>query len=248
MVTPFKVNNEQNNKWTIWVKLVNGKIHLCTAEDDNQHTEIIAKHFQLLQNYLFVRKPILCHRQILPQLHYHFYQVYKLNIGNIQLIYPVEISGVKYDNTVTNVNDLIAADHVYCDIFKDGEFSPEIINYNPVWWSKAVLMKATKCFIGVYKEQDRISEIIQFTIDKFNETENYENLWSPKAAWNFLQATLIFIKESINNVKSELRNDCVWKVENFVNNNDFVTCQPLIRSIVGANVTYKPLPITALKF
>ncbi|KAK9506802.1 hypothetical protein O3M35_008669 [Rhynocoris fuscipes] len=235
MNTPFEINQDRR-KWTIKAEIFRNKqIYLYYDKNEEQNmSEEMFKQYELLKRYLFVKHPVSYHRKVNSVFDEMFGAGINIRLGSHYMLYTTEISGIISERKINTINELNSAtdDIIYCDIFEDGEFSEDIINYNPIWWSKAVLSKAKQCIIASYdKDNNCIKDIYKFNMDKFDDKTQYENLWSPNAAWNFLNTFLQFVNDSVNSIPNEYRNKCVWKFQSFPNNQPFVSCEIVYRDI-----------------
>ncbi|KAK9508303.1 hypothetical protein O3M35_007997 [Rhynocoris fuscipes] len=176
MNTPFEVN-EAKRKWTIFARLEGlNKIHLY-LEDNCIKSEKLERQYDQLKRYFLSRKPEYLHQNV----------------------------GVISDDKVTKLADLKEVEHIYCDVYESNDIPAELMNYNPYSWSNAELIPAKTCLIGIYNnDNDCLDNILNFTIDKFKDFRNFENLWSPFGAWNFLNLFLDFVKYEVFNIKNKL--------------------------------------------
>ncbi|KAK9506779.1 hypothetical protein O3M35_008652 [Rhynocoris fuscipes] len=246
MNTPFEVNRDRR-KWIIKAEIFkNNRVHLYYEKDQELNiSEEMSKQYELLKRYLFVKHPVSYYRNVTSAFDEVFGASSVLNSGSHSLYYTTEIAGVISDQEITTLQQLKATEHIYCDIFEDGEFSEDLINYNPIWWSKAILTNAKQCIIASYdKHNDCIKNIYKFNMDKFDDKTKYENLWSPDAAWNFLNYFIQFIKDSVNSIPNKFRNQCVWKFESFPNNESSVSCEIFLRKMENGKETLTPVDET----
>ncbi|KAK9506099.1 hypothetical protein O3M35_008095 [Rhynocoris fuscipes] len=244
MNTPFDINQDKR-KWIIFGNIYKDNlIHLLYQpdEDNNMPSEQIAKQYELLKRYLFVKHPVRYHRNVIETFNEMFGTTMKIKIGQHLVYYTTELPGIVSDNKIETLDQLIASESVYCDIFEDGEYSEDLINYNPIWWSKAALLNAKQCIIASYdKNNDCIKNIYKFNIDKFEDKTKYENLWSPDAAWNFLKDFLQFVKDSVNSIPNKFRQNCFWKFQSFPNDEPFVSCEIFHLKIENNEEIWKPI-------
>ncbi|KAK9507211.1 hypothetical protein O3M35_007119 [Rhynocoris fuscipes] len=232
MNTPFEINRERR-EWTIYAELMkNNYIYLYYDKaTDDRPSALLAKQYELLKRHLFVKIPIRYYRKTTSVFSEIFGEIIRLKIGTHDLYYTSEIPGVLSDYEITREKELRTAEHVFCDVFKNDEFTPEVISYNPLWWSKAALINAKQCVLTAYDTNtNSLSETIKFNLDKFDDIINYENLWSPNSAWNFLNDFLRFVEESVKTVADDNKSKCLWKFQSFLNGKPFVTCETFIRA------------------
>ncbi|KAK9507745.1 hypothetical protein O3M35_007529 [Rhynocoris fuscipes] len=234
MNTPFEINKEKR-KWIIKAKLTErGFIKLYYDEDSVSSTrsESFLKHDELLKNYLFTEKPQSYCRKIISLINDIFIEMYKISIGDHDLAFTTETPGVIFNEEITDIEKLRLSEHIYYELIDSEDFSPEVMNYNPIWWSKAVLFKAKQCIIGVYnRDNDNIQEIIKFNVDKFEDERLYENTWSPKAAWNFLNDFLSFVKNELEKIPEVDRKRNILKFQSFYNDKPYVVCERIQNDI-----------------
>ncbi|KAK9510808.1 hypothetical protein O3M35_005515 [Rhynocoris fuscipes] len=250
MNTPFEINKDIERKWIIKAEIIEENcIYLYYDRDDkpNNITDKMAKQYELLKRYLFVNHPV--NRKVISTFNEMFGQEFYFNRKKGNFFYSTEIPGVISDQEITNNEQLTSVEYIYFDIFEDGEFSEDVINYNPIWWSKAALTKAKQCILASYdKVNDCLKEIYKFNIDKFDDKTKYENLWSPDAAWNFLNDFLNFVEYSVFSVSSDIRKKCVWKFQSYPNDEPFVSCEILIRNVVNDQETLTPITVNETNF
>ncbi|KAK9508300.1 hypothetical protein O3M35_007994 [Rhynocoris fuscipes] len=248
MNTPFEVN-EAKRKWTIFARLEGlNKIHLY-LEDNCIKSEKLERQYDQLKRYFLSRKPEYLHRKMITVDQQYFYEVCRIIVGSNKVIYSSENVGVISDDKVTKLADLKEVEHVYCDVYESNDIPAELMNYNPYSWSHAELIPAKTCLIGIYNnDNDCLDNILNFTIDKFKDFRNFENLWSPFGAWNFLNLFLDFVKYEVFNIKINYRNQCIWKFESFANGNDGITCEPLMmESVDGVERIISDVPVMWFK-
>ncbi|KAK9499468.1 hypothetical protein O3M35_002499 [Rhynocoris fuscipes] len=209
MNTPFEINGEKR-KWIITAKSIRKEsIHLYYEETKKTDNKTLTEKYELLKNHFFVKIPISHYRKVKTIFSEVFIENRQINVDGHEVIFCTEIPGIVSDKEIQNIQELRSAEHVYLDIFKSGEFTKEVIDYNPIWWSKATLINAKQCIIAAYDyDNDCIEDIIKFDIDKFEDKSSYENLWSPTAAWNFLSDFLRFVKDSVNSVSEDIKDKC----------------------------------------
>ncbi|KAK9506746.1 hypothetical protein O3M35_008623 [Rhynocoris fuscipes] len=243
MNTPFEINQDRR-KWIIKAEIFkDNRVHLYYDKDQELNiSEEMSKQYELLKRYLFLNSTKGYRRKVTSAFNEIFGTLIRLRFGAIYLFYTTEIPGVISDNEIINIEQLDSVEPVYYDIFEDGEFSEDLINYNPIWWSKAVLTNAKQCIIASYdKHNDCIKNIYKFNMDKFVDKTKYENLWSPDAAWNFLNDFLQFVKDTVNNIPCEFRNECVWKFQSFPNNEPIVSCEIFFYKIENGQKKLTPV-------
>ncbi|KAK9506145.1 hypothetical protein O3M35_008133 [Rhynocoris fuscipes] len=247
MNTPFDVN-EGRRKWIIKARrLHDNGIHLYYDKDQENISDKMDKQYEMLKRYLFLKYPLDYHRKVTAAFNELFGQLFYLEFDNFELYYTTENPGVISNQELTNCVQVNSAEQVYCDIFEDGEFSDDLINYNPIWWSKAELIKAKQFILASYdKNNDCIKQIYKFNMDKFDDKAKYENLWSPDAAWNFLKDFLQFVKHSMDRVSSDVKEMCIWKFQSFPLNEPLVSCEILINETENGKEKLTPLKLEDL--
>ncbi|KAK9506091.1 hypothetical protein O3M35_008089 [Rhynocoris fuscipes] len=230
MNTPFEINLNRR-KWIIKAELFGNEnsIFLYYDQDEEKKlSEEMAKQYEMLKRYLFAKFPISYHRKVTSAYNEMFASFIEAKLGSHEICYTTEIPGIVSNTEITSIEQLNTVEPIYCDIFEDGEYSEDLINYNPIWWSKAALLNAKQCIIASYdKNNDCIKNIYKFNIDKFEDKTKYENLWSPDAAWNFLNDFLQFVKDSVKSVSSDVKGNCMWKFQSFPDDEPTVSCEIL---------------------
>ncbi|KAK9502938.1 hypothetical protein O3M35_011618 [Rhynocoris fuscipes] len=228
MNTPFEINQEKR-KWVINVKITIKGIKLYYDEDTviSTRSQSFLKHEELLKNYLFTENPQI---EYLPDtislINENFFEINRLDVGNHKLAFTVETPGVISNEVINDFHTLLLSDHVYYELIDATDFTPVMMNYNPIWWSKAKLANAKQCVIGVYnKRNNNIQEIIKFNADKLNDMRAYENTWSPKAAWNFLNQFLSYIKNELAKIPEADRRNTILKLQSFYKDKPFIVCE-----------------------
>ncbi|KAK9504016.1 hypothetical protein O3M35_010460 [Rhynocoris fuscipes] len=243
MNTPFEINRGRR-KWIIKAKLFkNNAIYLYYDREEEEYlSEDIAKQYEILKRYLFVKYPVNYYRNETSVFDEIFGRIAFIDLEIGKLYYTTEISGVISDSKITNIDELNEATYIYCDIFEDGKFSQDVINYNPIWWSKAKLTNAEQFIIASYdKHNNCLKKILKFNMNEFEDKRRYENLWSPDAAWNFLNNFIQFVRNSVNCVSDEIKNKCIWKYESFQDKRPFVTCEILFNVSENGDEVLIPL-------
>ncbi|KAK9512688.1 hypothetical protein O3M35_001060 [Rhynocoris fuscipes] len=199
---------------------------------------MLEKHCDKLKQYLFVRWPIDHYRNVFSNLDRKFYETYRLNLGSNKILYAADLPGIYSYEQVSNLDELKSAEHIMCDTFYSDTLTRETVNYNPLWWSKSYLINANQCLIGVCdKTNDTMTEIMQFNTDKFTNTTMYENLWSPKASWKFLDTFLTFVKDEVGRVTSD-RKQFIWKFKIIDDANPHITCEPKFVDVKTGNESF----------
>ncbi|KAK9510119.1 hypothetical protein O3M35_004971 [Rhynocoris fuscipes] len=249
MNTPFEVNHEKR-KWIIEAELLKNDIVYLYCENDGEHNvQEFHKHYELLKRYLFVKKPIKYNRKVCTAFNEMFGELLRLKLDVHDIFYTTEILGVNSNHEISVKEELCTAEHIYFDIFDSDELPREVNNYNPFWWSNSTLINASKCIIASYDcNNECLKEIIKFNTDKFNEKSNYENIWSPESAWNFLNEFLNFVYETMHSVSTDIKYRCIWKFQSFLNDKPYVSCETFIRTIENGIETLKPLTLDASNF
>ncbi|KAK9512831.1 hypothetical protein O3M35_001161 [Rhynocoris fuscipes] len=241
MNTPFEIM-EDKRKWTILAKYDGDTINL-KQENNTILSETLNKHYDQLKRYLFIGNPQKLNSKTTSLFYQSIYDIIQINIGDNRVLYSAECPAVDTNEGQMNFEKFIKSERIFCDIIDINEFRLDRIQYNPFWWSKAKLSNARLGFIGVCNSvEDRLQNIIKFNTDIFVDTTKYENLWSPIAAWTFLDMFLSFVKQEFKYIKAKYRNKCLLKFTSYDNNKEAISCEPLIeKTLLDGSVCYEPL-------
>ncbi|KAK9503485.1 hypothetical protein O3M35_010031 [Rhynocoris fuscipes] len=229
MNTPFEINKEKR-KWNLTARYCSNKILLYSDNNQISANKPENLYNTLLKKHFFIRKPQRYYRRIVSNFDNLCYEVYRFNLSDNSVIYLADNPGIMTENTINNLDELKEAEHGICDVCVKDEISEDIMNYNPNTWSKAALINAKHCIVGVYnKDNNNLEELTKFSSDLFNDKTKYENLWSPNAAWNFLDFFLTFVNIMAN--KYANRNDMLLEFKSYPNDKPYVSCESYRRYI-----------------
>ncbi|KAK9511640.1 hypothetical protein O3M35_000262 [Rhynocoris fuscipes] len=224
MNTPFNVNSEKR-KWHLNARIKGNLIFLYPG-DKTVINKFLATYREVFKNHFFVRKPTELFNRISSNMDQIFYEIYKLKFPNLDVYYVSDLCGIISEQSVNNFDKLIESEHVICELIQRVNNVPEeLIDFNPICWSKAVLTNSNHCILGVYNKYNALERILYFDSNKYNNTALYGHIWSPLAAWNFLNIFLTFITDELDRIDEFYYSKAQWEFTSFADDQPFVICE-----------------------